>query len=108
MDEFINFVRKQGVVGLAVGLAIGLQATVTVQAIVDGLISPIVSWILGVFMDNPSGLESLTWTLSTGDNPLVIAWGYILAALITFVAVVFVVYVLVMRTGLNKLDKADK
>jgi large conductance mechanosensitive channel len=108
MDEFIKFVRKQGVVGLAVGLAIGLQATQTVQAIVDGLVSPIVGWILGIFMDNPAGLESLTWTLSTGDNPLVISWGYMVASIITLLAVIFVVYVLVMKTGLNKLDKEDK
>lgn len=108
MDDFIKFVRKQGVVGLAVGLAIGLQATQTVQALVDGLVNPIVGWFLGLFMNDPSSLENLTWAISSGDNPLIISWGNMLASIITFLAVVFVVYILVMKTGLDKLDKEDK
>ena len=46
-SEFINFIREQGVVGLATGLAIGGAAGKAVQAIVDGFINPIVGFIVG-------------------------------------------------------------
>ena len=40
---FMNFVREQGVVGLAVGLAIGTAAGASVKVIVDELIAPLVA-----------------------------------------------------------------
>jgi large-conductance mechanosensitive channel len=39
---FMDFVRTQGVVGLAVGLAIGTQAAELVKQIVSSVITPIV------------------------------------------------------------------
>ena len=44
---FVDFVREQGVVGLAVGLAIGTAAGAAVKEIVDQFISPIVGFIPG-------------------------------------------------------------
>ena len=105
MNDFVKFIREKGVIGMAVGLAIGLQATQTVQVIVDGFIAPITAWILGIFLDNPQGLPSMTWTIFSGENPLVIYWGAILASLMALVAVALVIYFLIMQTGLNKLDK---
>lgn len=105
MKDFVDFVREQGVIGLAVGLAIGLAATGTVNRIVEGFIDPIVGWILGLFLDTEGGLSSATWTIASGDNPLVIYWGDILSAVISLLAVAGVIYVLVMKTGLSKLDK---
>lgn len=105
VKDFVSFVREQGVVGMAVGLAIGLQATVTVQAIVSGFIDPLVGWFLGMFMENPDNLKNLDWVIVSGSNPLVISWGFIASAIITFFAVVFVVYFFVKKAGLDKLDK---
>lgn len=105
MDDFIQFIRKQGVVGLAVGLAIGLAATGAVNTIVAGFIDPIVGWLLGLFLDTEGGLEAASWTLVSGDNPLIIGWGAILSALISLMAVALVIYLVIMKTGLNKLDK---
>jgi len=39
---FMNFIREQGVVGLAVGLAIGAAAGDTVKRLVEGFINPVV------------------------------------------------------------------
>ena len=42
MGGFINFIREQGVVGLAVGLAIGTAAGDTVKKLVTAFIDPLV------------------------------------------------------------------
>lgn len=100
---FMNFVREQGVVGLAVGLAIGTQVTLTVQAIVKGFINPIVGFLLG---SNSKNLESATWTVYQGSNrQLVIGWGLIISALISLVAVAAVIYFVVKGLRLDRLDR---
>ena len=102
---FTNFVREQGVVGLAVGLAIGVAASGAVTSIVDNFISPIVGFILG----NES-LSGLSWDVITLDSgrQLTIGWGAIVDAVITLLATAFVIYWLVKKTGLDKMDKASK
>ena len=101
---FMNFVRTQGVVGLAVGLAIGTQAGKAVEAIVEGFVNPIVGFIVG----SQEGLASAKWVVIKAGHPggrsLVFGWGEIVSALITLLAVAAVIYYVVM--GL-KLDKAD-
>lgn len=102
---FMNFVREQGVVGLAVGLAIGVQVGKAVEALVSGLIDPIVGFIIG----NQDGLSSATWTIvkaeSMTDRSLVIGWGQIVSSVITLVAVAAVIYYVVKGLKLDKLDK---
>lgn len=105
MDDFIKFIREQGVVGLAIGLAIGLAATDTVRRLVEDIVTPTVGWMLGVFIDNPSGLKSQTWTIIGGENPWVLSWGDALVAIISLFAVAFVIYFAVKKLGLEKLDK---
>ncbi len=100
---FIDFVREQGVVGLAVGLAIGTAAGASVKVIVDELVSPLVALITrGV------DLKDLKWVIidAEGKNAEVaIGWGAILASVITLLATAFIVYQVV---HLAKLDRADK
>ena len=47
VNGFVDFIRTQGVIGLAVGLAIGTAAGDTVRKIVEGFINPIVQFIVG-------------------------------------------------------------
>lgn len=110
---FSEFLRKQGVIGLAVGLAIGSQAGATVKSIVEGFINPIVAFIVG----SDKGLLDAKWNVigkdtdtvnflfQVGDRTLVFAWGSIFSSLITLTAVAAVVYYLVMGLKLDKLDK---
>lgn len=105
LKGFMDFVRTQGVVGLAVGLAIGVQVGKMVDALVSGLIDPIIGFIIG----NQDGLAAAKWTIVEASTPdgrsLVIGWGAIVSSLITLLAVAAVIYYVVH--GL-KLDKADK
>lgn len=100
LNGFVEFVRTQGVVGLAVGLAIGTQATLLVKAIVDSLITPIVDLVVG-----PGGLDGLTWYVQIGDRSALFNFGALINATIVFLAVALVIYVVVMGLKLDKLDK---
>jgi large conductance mechanosensitive channel len=102
---FLDFVRKQGVVGLAIGLAIGAAAGAAVKTIVDQLIVPLVGLLTqGVKLDD------LKWVLMdadkvTGREEVAIGWGMILSSLITLLATALVVYLFVHFARLDRLDK---
>ena len=98
---FMDFVREQGVVGLAIGLAVGTQASELVKQIVASLVDPIIGLILG----NPQGLQAMTWTLQIGDRAGTFALGKLVYALIVFMMVALIIYFAVMSLKLDKLDK---
>ena len=110
---FSDFIRTQGIIGLAIGLAIGTQAGATVKAIVEGFVNPIVSFVIG----SQQGLLLSRWYVvgvdtaeinywvTMGSRTLVISWGMILSSVITLVAVAAVIYFVVKGLGLDKLDK---
>lgn len=97
---FTDFVRKQGVIGLAVGLAIGTQAADLVKNIVNSIISPMVGLLVG-----QGGLSGLTWYVEIGNRTATFDFGLLVDALIKFLAVAVVIYVVVMGLKLDKLDK---
>jgi large conductance mechanosensitive channel len=100
---FTEFIRKQGVVGLAVGLAIGTSATVLVKSIVDNMINPIV----GAILPGSSDLNSKFFCVGNEGAECVnkVAYGIVLSNLISFIAVAAVIYFVVMGLRLDKLDK---
>lgn len=101
---FVDFVRQQGVVGLAVGLAVGTAAGAAVKSIVTGFINPIVGFIIGGI-----DLTKLTWVAikphADGTGGLIFSWGSILSAFITLIATAAVIYWIVHLAKLDKLDK---
>jgi large conductance mechanosensitive channel len=100
---FMNFVREQGVVGLAVGLAIGTAATVFVKSIVDELINPMIGALLG----GNSNLVDKSYCLSYTDGICVnaLGWGAVMSNFISFLSVAAVIYFVVKGLKLDKLDK---
>ncbi len=99
---FVDFVREQGVVGLAVGLAIGASAGKAVEAIVVNFINPIVGFMVGGV-----SLDEQVWKtgLENGGHELTFGWGAILGAVITLLATAFVVYQIVHIAKLDRMDK---
>lgn len=85
LSEFKEFLKEYKVVGLAVALIIGLAATSLVKSIVDNLVMPIVTPFI------PGGAWE-TATLVIG--PIVIGWGALLGAIINFVVIAFVVFLI--------------
>lgn len=101
LKNFTKFVREQGVVGLAVGLAIGLKAGDAVSALVEQFINPLVGIIL-----QGTDLSEIATTVKIGSSDEVtFGWGIILQSVITLLATAFVVYFIVDKAGLTKLDK---
>lgn len=99
---FSDFVREQGVVGLAVGLAIGASAGTAVKSLVDNFINPIVGFIIG-----GADLSAFKWhVVKIGENrDLVIGWGAILSSIITLLATALVIYQLIHIAKLDRIDK---
>jgi large conductance mechanosensitive channel len=103
MQGFMKFVREQGVVGLAVGLAIGSAAGEAVTALVENFINPIVGFILGGA--DLSGLSlDLVKPAEEGGRALSLGYGAVISSIITLLAVAFVIYYIVKKTGLDKMD----
>ena len=101
MGGFINFIREQGVVGLAVGLAIGTAAGDTGKKLVTAFIDPLVQLIVG----SQKGLQAASFTVEFAGRKGEFMYGAFISSLITLLAVAFVVYAIVHFLKLDKLDK---
>lgn len=97
MREFINFVRSQGVVGLAVGFILGGAVSKVISSLVEDIINPLLSVVLGA----TDGLAHLVLTIGSID----VKYGHFLTVFIDFVVIAFVVYFVVTGLGLDRLDK---
>jgi large conductance mechanosensitive channel len=100
-NGFMNFIREQGVVGLAVGLAIGTAAGDTVKKLVQAFIDPLVQLLIG----SQQGLQASTFSVEVLGRTAVFAWGAFVSSLITLIAVALVVYAFVHMLKLDKVDK---
>lgn len=101
VNGFFDFIRTQGVIGLAVGLAIGAAAGDTVRKLVEGFINPIVQFIVGT----GTTLSTATWTFEAFGRTATFAWGAALSSAITLIATALVIYWIVYIFKLDKLDK---
>ena len=97
MKGFINFIREQGVVGLAVGFILGGAISKLVSALVTDIINPIISLALGA----AKGFGAASITLGSAK----ILYGDLISVLIDFIVIALVVYFGVKLIGLDKLDK---
>ena len=97
MKGFMDFIREQGVVGLAVGFILGGAVSKLVAALVEDIINPIIGIVLGAAGDMAS------YTLSVG--PINLKWGHFVSVMIDFLVIALVVYYGVKMLGLEKLDK---
>lgn len=97
----MDFVREQGVVGLAVGLAIGTQAGILVKDIVASIVDPIIGLLIG----NSQGLQAAVWNVEIAGRSATFAFGKLFYSLLVFMAVCAVVYFVVHGLKLDRLDK---
>lgn len=83
--EFYEFLKEYKVVGLAVAVVIALAANNLVKAVVDHIVMPIITPFI------PGGAwETATWTI----GPVVLGWGPTLSALINFLVIAWVVFLI--------------
>ena len=96
LEGFMEFIREQGVIGLAVGFILGAAVAKVVAALVTDIVDPILGMILG----SAKGLTEVVL------GPFKV--GHLLSTFIDFVAIAAVVYFAVKALGLDKLDKKNE
>ncbi len=94
---FLDFIRKQGVVGLAIGFILGGAVSKLVSSVVTDIINPIIGLLLG----KVGNLASAVLVV----GPVAIRWGSFISALIDFLIVAAVVYFGFKALKLEKIDK---
>lgn len=97
MKNFIQFVREQGVVGLAVGFLLGGGVSKLVNSLITDIINPMLGLVLG-FAGNLD-----TAVLAVGGAE--IKYGHFISTLIDFAVVTAVIYIGVRKLGLDRLDR---
>lgn len=97
MRGFLDFIREQGVVGLAVGFILGGAVSKIVASLVGDIINP----LLGIAFGAAGDLRSAF--IQVGGAKIM--WGNFVATTIDFLVVALVVYLGVKIIGLDRLDK---
>lgn len=100
MKGFLEFIREQGVVGLAVGFILGGSVSKFVTALVEDIVSPLLSLALGKI----ENLKGAYWTISSAK----IMWGDFLGVAIDFAMIAAVVYFGVKLFRLDRLQPREK
>ncbi len=103
LSGFIDFIRTQGVIGLAVGLVLGGAASVLVKSLVDNVVMP----PLGLLLGSAQGLKGLSLTLGETSSglPATLNYGVFLNDFVNFIIIALVVYVTIKLLKADKLDK---
>ena len=96
LSEFKDFIAKGNVMDMAVGIIIGAAFT----AIIGSLVADIINPIIGVFM---GGVDFANLSATVGNA--VFTYGNFIMAIINFLIIAFVVFMLVRQV--NKL-KAEE
>jgi large conductance mechanosensitive channel len=93
LSEFMDFLKEYKVIGLAIAFVMAVAITALIQSLVNNVIMPIITPFI------PGG----NWQAATFSiGPIVINWGAFLAAVINFVIIAFVVFIIakkVMKEG---------
>ena len=89
---FIDFIRTQGVVGLAIAFILGGAITKVVSSLVSDIVQPLIGMIFG----SVEGLSALHFGA--------ILYGHFITEVIDFLVIAWIVYVIFKRLGLERLD----
>jgi large conductance mechanosensitive channel len=95
IKEFRDFIARGNVMDLAVGIIIGAAFTAIVNSLVSDLINPLIGFIVG-------GLDFSAYQISLGegDHAATFRYGAFLTAVINFLVIAWVVFLLVK--GVNR------
>jgi len=97
MKGFIDFIREQGVMGLAVGFILGGAVSKVVSALVTDIVNPLIGLILG----KAAGLQTAFFSVGSAK----VMYGDLIGVIIDFAVIALVVYFGVKLLHLDKLDK---
>lgn len=102
LQGFVNFIREQGVVGLAVGLVLGVAGKGVVDSFVNNMFNPVVGLLTGgIDLGNKAVCIKRAGEVCTSN----LAYGQLISDIISFIIIVAAVYLLVHFLKLDRLDK---
>lgn len=101
IQEFKDFIAKGNVMDMAVGIIIGAAFTAIIGSLVADLINPVISLFMGGV-----DFSSMGYRLSDGEDGAVFAYGSFIMAIINFLVIAFVVFMLVK--AVNKSKKVEE
>jgi len=104
LTEFKEFAVKGNMVDMAVGIVIGAAFTSIVTSLVGDIIMPIVGFLTGGV--DFSALAINLGAGADGGDPVLVKYGLFINALISFVIVSFVLFMIIK--GINKAKKAEE
>ncbi|MDJ0630438.1 MAG: large conductance mechanosensitive channel protein MscL [Rhodobacter sp.] len=114
LQEFKDFIAKGNVMDMAVGIIIGAAFTAIVSSLVGDLINPIIGLFLGgIDFSNMYGVlsgdvpEGASLEAAREAGAAVFAYGAFIMAIINFLIIAFVVFMLVRYVNKVK-DAAEK
>lgn len=96
MQAFIEFVRTQGIIGLATGFILGGAISKLVSSMVEDIINP----VLGIILGRAGDLSNYSLWVGSAE----IRWGNFVAMLIDFAVIAVIVFFGFKGLGLDKLD----
>lgn len=98
IKEFKEFIAQGNVLDLAVAIILGVAFGAIVTSLVDDIIMPIVGMVLG-------GVDFASLSITVGSAA--IAYGKFIAAIVNFLIVAFVVF-LIVRSVKRYMEKAKE
>lgn len=107
--EFRNFIARGNVMDMAVGIIMGAAFTAIVKSMVDDLLNPVIGLFLGGidfsnFFFNLSGTDYVSLSAAQEAGAATLNYGLFINAVINFLIVAFVVFLLVKNV--NKIKEA--
>jgi large conductance mechanosensitive channel len=90
VSEFIEFVKKYGVIGLAIGFVTGTAASDFVKILSTNILTPLVGWMINLF--GQDAFVKMNVNIGSG---VTLGFGNVLSGLITFLSVMAFIFVLV-------------
>jgi len=112
LKEFKDFIAKGNVMDMAVGIIIGAAFTAIVSSLVGDLINPIIALFMGgvdlvnnYFVIGGDGTQYATLEAAREAGANTFAWGRFVMAIINFLVIAFVVFMLVRYV--NKVKAAS-
>ena len=101
LKEFKEFINRGSVMDLAVGMIVGAAFTAIVTSLVNDVVMPVISMIIGGF--DFTGLKLTIPAYIRGIEPATINYGNFLQALVNFLVIAFVIFLMVR--ALNNMKK---
>ena len=100
MRGFLEFLKTKGVMGLAVGFVLGSQVSSVVNSFVNNIVSP----LLGLVLGSAGNLSEATFIVGEAE----IMWGSFVNALINFLVISFIFYLVVKNLDFSSNNDKKK